>query len=162
MFKTLAAVTATALLVAGSVSATTLDFTFSNATDSATGQFTTSNGAYPLTITGITGTFDGSAITGLSGYAAADNTIYQPTPFYFSLGGVSFTSAGGAYNIYAYNGGDYLLKSSVDPVGLPQNGQLLTVATISVPEPATWAMMLVGFGFAGAVARTSRKRALAA
>ena len=28
----------------------------------------------------------------------------------------------------------------------------------AVPEPATWAMMLVGFGFAGAAARRRRTR----
>ena len=137
-----------------------VDFSFSNATDSATGQFTTGSGPYPLAITNITGTFDGSPITGLSGYAASDNTLYESTPLYFSLGGVSFSSAGGDYNIYAYNGGDYLLKSSVDPVGYPANGQLLTTALVSVPEPATWSLMLLGvFGLGAALRRREARLA---
>ena len=36
----------------------------------------------------------------------------------------------------------------------PMPGQLLT----AVPEPATWAMMLVGFGLMGALLRVARRR----
>ena len=151
-----------ASLIAGSASAEVFDFTFSDGTDSASGRLTTSSTAAPYAITGISGIYDGSAITGLSGYAAADNTLYEVTPLYFSLGGLSFTSVGGAYNIYAYNGGDYLLKSSDDPVGYPQNGTLLTTAVISVPEPATWALMLIGFGTAGLGLRASRRQSATA
>lgn len=159
MKLTIVGAVAGALLVAGSASAMVLDFNFSNGTDSASGQFTTGPGSYPLAIIGITGTFDGSPITGLSGYAGSDNTLYQPTPLYFSLAGVSFSSVGGDYNIYAYNGGDYLLKSSVDPVGYPANGQVLTTAMVSVPEPATWSLMLLGvFGLGGALRRGRQAR----
>jgi hypothetical protein len=37
-----------------------------------------------------------------------------------------------------------------------------TIATLSsaVPEPATWAMMIVGFGAVGSVVRTSRRRSV--
>ena len=43
-----------------------------------------------------------------------------------------------------------------------QSGQFLGFAqTAAIPEPATWAMMIVGFGFAGSVLRR-RKAALAA
>jgi hypothetical protein len=38
----------------------------------------------------------------------------------------------------------------------------LTISTASVPEPATWAMMLVGFGGLGAAMRSHRKRAATA
>ena len=151
-----------AALAAGSASAMVLDFNFSNGADSATGQFITGPGPYPLSIIGITGTFDGSPITGLSGYAAADNTLFELTPLYFDLGGVSFSAAGGDYNIYAYNGGDYLLKSSVDPIGYPQNGDLLTTAVVTVPEPATWSLMLLGvFGLGATLRHRGRQARLA-
>ena len=35
----------------------------------------------------------------------------------------------------------------------------VTVSTLSaVPEPATWAMMILGFGAVGTMVRTSRRR----
>ena len=36
------------------------------------------------------------------------------------------------------------------------------VAGISVPEPASWALMIMGFGLAGATMRAKRRQALAA
>ena len=37
------------------------------------------------------------------------------------------------------------------------------IATVSaVPEPATWAMMIMGFGLAGSAVRNSRRKAAAA
>jgi hypothetical protein len=36
------------------------------------------------------------------------------------------------------------------------------VASVAVPEPATWAMMLIGFGGLGAALRMNRRRAFAA
>jgi hypothetical protein len=40
------------------------------------------------------------------------------------------------------------------------NGQIFATGTPSVPEPATWAMMLLGFGGMGMALRRSRKPAL--
>ena len=41
-----------------------------------------------------------------------------------------------------------------------QYGGVQTIASISsaVPEPATWAMMIIGFGAVGSMVRTSRRR----
>ena len=50
-------------------------------------------------------------------------------------------------------------------VGLPGAGEYFALDNLSlttVPEPATWAMMLVGFGGLGAAMRSRRKQALAA
>lgn len=38
----------------------------------------------------------------------------------------------------------------------------ITTATAAVPEPATWGMMVIGFGLAGGAMRTSRRRQKAA
>ena len=38
----------------------------------------------------------------------------------------------------------------------------LTASTTAVPEPATWALMLIGIGGLGAALRSSRKSALVA
>jgi hypothetical protein len=49
------------------------------------------------------------------------------------------------------------------PVGLPPIAMLDNVSlTAAVPEPATWAMMLVGFGMIGASARYRRRNTRAA
>ena len=37
-----------------------------------------------------------------------------------------------------------------------------TTPVLAVPEPATWAMMLIGFGALGLVTRLRRRKALAA
>lgn len=40
------------------------------------------------------------------------------------------------------------------------NGTVLNLTAPAVPEPATWAMMLVGFGMVGASSRYRRRRAM--
>ena len=44
-------------------------------------------------------------------------------------------------------------------IGVPDVGQpfTLTFNAVAVPEPASWAMMIAGFGFVGAVARRRRR-----
>jgi phospholipase/lecithinase/hemolysin len=42
--------------------------------------------------------------------------------------------------------------------GLVANSILSTLAGTSVPEPSTWAMMLLGFGFVGGALRSARRR----
>jgi hypothetical protein len=169
----LAAAAIAALATAGSASAATYIFDFQNTdpTDAygaveVSGTFTASS-TLSSSITNITGNVSGApaplvdgAIAGLSGYAGADNTLYgvgANTGNQVSFGGVSFSVGGEDYNLYAYNGGAWLLASSVDSVGYPQNGTPGTFSVTAVPEPATWAMMLVGFGGLGAAMRSRRK-----
>jgi len=64
--------------------------------------------------------------------------------------------------------GDYVFEAGVRNVGDPDPGYssklLLDNVSAAVPEPATWAMMLLGFGALGAVLRQRRNatdRALA-
>jgi len=47
------------------------------------------------------------------------------------------------------------------PADLGNPGRFPIVPTAAVPEPATWAMMILGFGLIGASARRSRKHAFA-
>jgi hypothetical protein len=64
-------------------------------------------------------------------------------------GGFLIDNRAAIYGVYTINGGD--------PITVP------VALTVGVPEPSTWAMMLLGFaglGFAGY--RTSRRTAAAA
>lgn len=78
----------------------------------------------------------------------------------------------GVNYLFSMNGGSIKVNSVADPFGQPfLNGytnignQALTNATPytiatpgAVPEPATWAMMLLGLGFVGGVLRTRRRQ----
>jgi len=50
-----------------------------------------------------------------------------------------------------------VLALAAKPMSAPMPGHLIG----SVPEPATWAMMLVGFGLMGALLRVARRRRIA-
>jgi hypothetical protein len=122
------------------------------------------NGYTAQTITGITGTFNGSAITGLSNVFGADNLYYLSGPFFVDGQGLSFTTAAGiSANLFITNDTAYrvntqgagLLTGIVTASSMP-----VTPAAPSVPEPATWAMMLVGFGAAGYSLRRRNSRAM--
>jgi hypothetical protein len=68
------------------------------------------------------------------------DTTFSP----YSLG---FTATGGATKVVFNAVGDGI---NIDPI-------LDNVSVAGVPEPATWAMMLIGFGGLGAAMRRSRK-----
>jgi hypothetical protein len=166
--KTLAASAATALLVAASpASAAVWNFSFSDAQgDTASGQFTTSGSGPNFAIASISGTFDGQTINALDSYAAADNTFYSAGPSYVSYSGVSFSLIGGpisqvnvwygdAAGANGFNGVNYWLdKNPPDSSGSGPDGGPLTgfVVTAAVPEPSTWAMMILGFAGVGFMA----------
>jgi hypothetical protein len=156
-----------ALCVAMPASATVMNWSLTGTDLSASGQFTVSsvaNGDGSHTVTGVTGTqtvgLITSAITGLSSYAAADQELFTLLP-YVDLAGISFSTMGlGDFNIFS-NGGNFELSSTIDSVGYPGNGSPVTFEVTDVapgvPEPATWAMMLMGFGLIGATLRDGRR-----
>lgn len=101
-------------------------------------------------------------ITALSPYADADNPLFGPNSDLMpDFGGVSGSTGGGDFNWFP-NGGDFELGATTDTVGYPQNGLSLlgsSYATVAgVPEPATWAMFLVGFSAIGWTLRGSRRK----
>lgn len=113
--------------------------------------------------TGISGLVNGAdPIIGLSNYAGADNNLYV-TGAWVTFGGLSFsTTSLGDFNFYNSGSGYYgLLSSDRDINGYP-DGVVATAHVAPVPEPATWAMMLLGFCVVGAALRRTRaKRGLA-
>jgi len=159
-------------LQAAPASASVWDFSFADqGGDSATGQIVTTGSGPNYAISGISGTFDGQTIAGLSSYAGSDNIFYSGGPF-VSYGGWSFNLAGGPItqvNVWygdaggtnGFTGTNYWLDiNPPDTTGFgPNAGPLTSFSVTAVPEPSTWAMMLLGFASLGYFA--FRRKALA-
>lgn len=167
------AATTTALLAGSPACAADYLFNFSGngffgGTLNGTGVLTTDgvstinplNGYTVQTITGLTGTFNGSTITGLApGLFGANNLYYLTGPFFVDGNGLGFaTAAGISANLFVTSDTSYRVNT--------QGAGLLTglvsaqssQAAAAVPEPSTWALMLFGFGAIGyALRRTSRR-----
>jgi PEP-CTERM motif len=135
----------------------------------AIGEFTVSGGPDSYTVTGIMGTIDGSMITGLSFYGEADLTLYALSP-YVDAFGIGFTAANNNfYNIFEYANTPGLngFCSSAhdgDCTGPAADGAPSATFTVTaaVPEPSTWAMMILGFVGMGAMTYRRRKSAMLA
>jgi hypothetical protein len=157
-FKIIAA-GAAALAFAGATQASTVELTFTGIGISGDVLAWTDSANH---ITSISGSLTDSTlspssftVTGLSGYAAADNQL-TPTPNYVTFAGLSFSTDAGTgwdFNIYDNGGGNYsLLTQSSNPGGgaVPSN---IALAVTAVPEPANAALLLAGVLGLGAVAR---------
>lgn len=131
----------------------------------------TYNGSGTLTVdasgnvTGITGTANGSNILGLSNYASADNLLYDGsngTSAWLDFSGLSFSILGNSFGIGNTGAGDYGITDLVsNPAGTccgSHPAELNIAAVAPVPEPATWAMMLVGFAGIGFAMRARRRQ----
>ncbi len=128
--------------------------------DVGTGHLTTAGPGFSP-ITSVTGTFDGSAVTGLSSYAGSDNNLNPAGP-YFSVGGFSVSTASGVnYNWY-FDGSYHLLNSVTSPGGFEVPHDMIISSVSAVPEPETWAMLGLGFGIVGAAARRRKGVSIAA
>lgn len=99
---------------------------------------------------GTTGAGDLSTITGISGISLTAGDTYYLQVMYVApgLGGWPFNSQGVTGTV---------LEGGAPPVTFP-TGAFEVLAT-GVPEPATWAMMILGLGLIGIAARRRRDRA---
>jgi hypothetical protein len=165
-------------LVSGAASAKTWDFSFAGDNGvSGSGELFTGASGSPFTVTGATGTISDTqgslvgapfTIDGLNGYAAADNLLYVPASQpsgYVDFGGISFsTTAGVDFNLGGGGTGSpsAVLNDSVnDPGGYPVptfGSNNITLSITAVPEPASWAMVLLGIGGIGAGLRIARRK----
>jgi hypothetical protein len=113
----------------------------------------------------ITGVVNGSEITGTSTFRGADNLLFTNGFAFTSTVGISFvTAAGQSVNIFSFFGqmtpptGNAYGEFTSNPSAFGVGHFTLT----AVPEPATWAMMLVGFAGLGVAGyRVSQKRGTA-
>lgn len=157
-------------VLATPASAANYIFTLSTAGFSGSGTFVTSNtvnagGGYA--ILSSTGSFGSGAsaisLTGPTTFAGADNTLFYPTTPYLSFDGTSFLGSDGtSYNLYYSAGfGAYRIFTSTSTFIAVTS---FTLTPAAVPEPASWALMVGGFGLVGGTlrARARAKVAIAA
>lgn len=111
-------------------------------------QVSSLNGYTYQTITGITGTYNGSQITGLANVTGSNNLFYLTGPFFVDGNGLGFSTAvGSAVNLFVTNDTRYRLNAGGLSTGFVTASSSAVAA--AVPEPATWALMLLGFGAIG-------------
>jgi hypothetical protein len=83
-----------------------------------------------------------------------------PTPVRFSNGnnfiGLRATSGNDTFFGFAYTTNSVLNSFGFETT--PGQAITATSAVAAVPEPATWAMMLFGFGFIGAMMRSAKRK----
>lgn len=113
-----------------------------------------------LTVTGITGTINGAAITGvapLNSVAGNNNKIYGTAP-YVDWGDLGIATADHLFNVF--NGDFYHTPGTFIAVDNESSILLHPVSfTLApVPEPGEWAMLGVGLAVAGGVARRRKAR----
>ena len=165
------------LLLPGAAKADSFDWTYQGI-DLLNGVLSSGSGELDATdgiITGISGTFNGLAITALvapGGPLGNDNILQiPPAPLYFTPGGVSFLeSAGDQINIFAAIGMECTFPGPVCvPTGDNRYGSLsddgnfdLGIFTLTpvmaAPEPGTAIMLLPAVLFFGLFLRWKRLR----
>ena len=178
--KLLALAGAIALLQATAAHATVLDWSFTVLDGaSGAGTFTATQDVIDpdiFHVTSVTGTIGGEAVT-LFDYDGPDFKAFPTSPILVTSSGIGFSTASGFYNLYEffpgvnplYDCGALYCIEGPNPFNVvAQNIHVATDLSITihndvaVPEPATWGLMLVGFGGLGAVMRRRRAMALAA
>jgi hypothetical protein len=87
-----------------------------------------------------------------------DNILFDANPA-FDIYGLAFTTATGSWNLWGESADVYTLLKNTPGFGYT-GARIGTLAVTAVPEPASWAMLIAGFGLVGAVAR--RRAALTA
>ena len=118
-------------------------------------QVSSLNGYTFQTITGITGTFNGSQITGLANVTGSNNLFYLTGPFFVDGNGLGFsTAAGSAVNLFVTTDTRYRVNAGGLSTGFVTASA--SPAAGAVPEPVTWAMMLLGFSAIGFSVRRRR------
>lgn len=155
-----------ATCLASPASAAQFLFTFDGASVDVAGTLTT-NDVPDLTggllITGISGTVTTSGgtdpIAGLlppAAFAGNDNLLFPNRNPLLSTGGFSFTVSGISANIFfsSLSSNFTFLTTGFAEAGSFSVSRVTTPPPVgAIPEPGTWALMLMGFGFVGAAMR---------
>lgn len=164
---------ATAFMMVPASQVSAAQFTFDFATNTAliggpgsgSGILTTddltfaSRGFMAQSITAISGTFNGSPITGLGSAFGSNNLFYVTGPSFVDGSGLAFnTEAGTTVNLFFQSSGSrYRINTTGPFTSSFVNASALAAPAPAVPEPSSWAMMLMGFGAAGYSMRKIRR-----
>lgn len=110
----------------------------------------------------ISGEANGSAITGLSDYAGANNMVFDSGPL-VDQGGISVSTASGVdYNFYSLDGVYKVLASTTTPYAWDSNASDVICFDVqpvaACPEPSTWLLMLAGVGGIGLAFRQAKRK----
>jgi hypothetical protein len=111
-------------------------------------------------------TWDGSTILQSFSNLAGGNPTFTPDLFGISYIGVHYGAGSGSPNgtaFYRIDAGSGISSLTLNPP-FPATSNLLVYGTGTgggVPEPATWAMMILGMAGVGAALRSRRRRGLA-
>lgn len=148
---------ALAAVCASPASAAQYIFDFSASGQIGSGVLTTSDmtfdsrGYTAQTITGISGTYNGSAITNLiNGLFGSNNLYYVTGPSFVDGSGLGFgTDAGNKVNLFFQDSIPSYRVNTLNPFGSTFVSARSSLAAGGVPEPETWALMLLGIGAAG-------------
>lgn len=166
-----AALAATCL--ASPVSAAQFLFTFDSSTIDVTGTLITEdvpNASGQLLITGLSGTVDVFGAISLippGGFAGNDNLLNPGSSELLTGNGFSFAATGLQGNIFFSQAlGTFVLFGAVGDVVGPLGIGSFSITPVvtpppppAVPEPSTWALLLLGFGFVGwSLRRRNRTR----
>jgi hypothetical protein len=165
---------AAALFLAAASTANAATYVYSVTDDSgvvASGDFTTDASNDITAFTGaLTGAFFAPTTGAISFTPNADgsNAFYSPSGFFIvddvynptaapganlDVDGILFSVAGSEYNLWGNGvGAPYTLENNQ---GVAES---VSFSAAAVPEPATWAMMFVGFGGLGVAMRNSRRK----
>lgn len=149
-------------LTAQPAAAGVIDYTYVNGSVTATLDLTVSlSSGDEYNVTAIGGTWDGAAITGIAPVGTCcfppnNDNLFFPNGDEsvvggfgdLTLGGIAFTTATDTINLFGIGGVGYAYIVNED--GREVTGGTLTAG---VPEPASWALMLAGFGGLGAMLR---------
>jgi hypothetical protein len=119
----------------------------------ASGTLTANVGTHGDQVMSITGTADGSTITGLTSFGAADNLLFPNSNGTSLLDGLglSFVTASGLdVNIFGfYPIGTPVSGNAYGEIAGPGGFGVGTFAISATPLPPTWTMMLAGLAVAG-------------
>lgn len=160
---------AIAALTAVPASAAQFVFDFSTSTAlfggsvSGNGVFTTSdtpmtiNGQTAFLVTGISGTFNGSAIT--TPTLATFGNYFTTGPTFVDGSGIRFNTTTTSNISLFYDANQQSYRVNAINLGRSSLVNATSARVAAVPEPATWGMMLIGFGVIGAAMRRRRRAA---
>ena len=105
------------------------------------------NGRDAQMITGITGIYNGSAISALASVTGSDN-FYYLTGKFVSGNGLGFTTVAGT-NVNLFDSAGQYRVNTTNPFQSGFVTATSSAVTAAVPEPGTWLLMFAGFGAVG-------------